>query len=109
MNRYTLHIPLYLNDGTPTPEPELRLIENAVISLAGGFTATDGIGAWRGDAETYREPMRLLAVDTADDIGPELLRIAERAAVRLDQEAVYVTRQEIETYLIAPARKEIAA
>ena len=40
MTRYTLTVPLTLNDGTRTPAAELSRIERELLSIAGGFTAT---------------------------------------------------------------------
>lgn len=104
MTRYTLHVPLMLNDGTPTDESELATIEGHLLSLVGGFTTTDGIGAWRADdGTTYREPVRLYVADTDADVLPELRQLAERAARRLAQEAVYLTAAPIRAELIVPS------
>lgn len=104
MTRYTLHVPLVLNDGTSTPEDVLGSTELELLQLAGGFTATDGYGGWIGDGGTiYREPVRLYAVD-AEGIEPELLQLADRIADRLDQEAVYLTRSPIAVQLVSPIR-----
>ena len=104
MTRYTLHVPLVLNDGTPTPEQELADVEAYLLDIAGGFTATDGIGGWRGDDGTvYREPVRLYLVDTADDIAYLLRQAAASVALNLDQEAVYVTAAPIQTTLVTAA------
>ena len=110
MTRYTLHIPEADNDGIPFDEPTFEVIERELLDIGGGFTTTPGVGGWQGDEQTYREPVRLYHVDTEDpDAGARLLALAERAARILLQEAVYLTRQSIETFLIAPAREEIPA
>ena len=101
MTRYTLHVPLTRNDGSPVEDDILALIEDDILGIAGGFTATDGIGAWRGDGTTYREPVRLFLVDTAEPDAPELLRaLASTVARWLDQEAVYLTAAELTTSLV---------
>lgn len=102
MTRLTLHIPLFLNDGTPTPESALEIIESDLLTVADGFTATDGIGAWRSDdGTTYREPVRLYAVDTdrPEYDARHIRHIAEWAAANLEQEAVYVTHAPIAAQL----------
>lgn len=101
MTRYTLHVPLILNDGAPTPEDTLADVESDLLDLAGGFTATDGVGGWRGDGTVYREPVRLYHIDTSDPDAPELLANLGRAVARwIGQEAVYLTAQPIGTELL---------
>lgn len=103
MTRYTLTVPLQLNDGTPTPDEELARIADELLDIAGGFTATDGTGTWRGDDRIYVEPVRVFTIDLADpaDLArPWLHSVAAEVAHRLDQEAVYVTEQAIDTALV---------
>jgi len=101
VTRHTLHIPEQLNDGTPVAPEYLETVESRLIDLGGGFTLTHGIGAWRSDDGTiYREPVRLYHVDTADDVRIALADLAERVSSVLDQEAVYVTEQDITTSLV---------
>lgn len=102
MTRYTLHVPRVDNHGAPVDPHELELIENQLVAVAGGWTSTRGVGAWRSPdtGTSYREPVTLYHVDSDADIAPELLTIAERAAERLEQEAVYVTAQDISVTLV---------
>lgn len=100
MTRYTIHVPTILNDGSPVAQGELALIESQILAVAGGYTVTRGFGAWQDNGITYRDPVKLYAVDSAEDIAPELIRIAERAAKRLAQEAVYMTAQDISVTLV---------
>ena len=102
MTRYTLHVPLQLNDGAPVDADTLATIESDLLDLAGGFTATEGIGAWRGNGgHVYREPVRLYHVDTAEPDAPELLAaLASSVARWLDQEAVYLTAAPLATQLL---------
>lgn len=107
MTRYTLHVPLQLNDGSDTPAFELHEIEKSLLHLVGGFTATDGAGSWLDDeGQLYREPVRLYATDTDADIRPELLGLAQSIAARLGQLAVYVTAQDVTTWLVEPEHAE---
>lgn len=107
MTRYTLHVPELLNDRTPIHGWQIDRIEADIIAIAGGFTQTRGFGGWRGETRYYREPVRLYQIDSADDIGGRLRDLAADIARRLDQEAVYLTAQEIQTFLVTPAREEI--
>ena len=110
MNRYTLHVPLVLNDGAPTPRAALRGIEDRLVDRFGGFTATTGTGGWKGADRAYVEPVQLYHVDT-DRYGvwDELRELAQTIATQLGQEAVYITRQTIFAAMIAPAVAEEAA
>lgn len=113
MIRYTLHVPEQRNDGSLIEPAYFEEIEGALEVLAGGWTLTPGIGGWRGENERYREPVRLYAMDVEQDLNGNLRRAlvlqAGRIADELEQEAVYLTRQDIETYFVSPARKEITA
>lgn len=113
MTRYTLHVPLLLNDGTPTPDWALSYVERELIRAGGGFTYTDGVGGWRSDSGVlYHEPIRLYFLDYAGDMREQLdtarhLRdVAADVAQTLRQEAVYLTRQDVATELVTP---EVAA
>lgn len=110
MIRYTLHVPETLNDGALVSEETFAQIEQTILNIAGGFTITPGIGGWLGESQTYREPVRLYLIDTDEDYrhGDKLHALAEEIAYELEQEAVYLTRQTIETYFVSPARREIA-
>jgi hypothetical protein len=100
VTRYTLHIPEQLNDGSPVGQGTFDWIERDLLDVAGGFTLTHGIGAWRGDDTVYREPVRLYSVDTADDVAAALTTVAQAARLALSQEAVYLTSTEIGTTLV---------
>ena len=104
MERYSITIPIHYNSGAPVPRPIFQEIEQELDQVVGGWTRLDGYGGWSGSDSYYREPIALYFVDTADPTASEaLLALARRTAEALRQEAVYVTRQEIETYLVAPA------
>lgn len=103
MTRYTLHVPARYNNGRPVTPHIMQGIESRLIDYAGGFTMTRADGAWRGDDGTiYHEPIRLYLVDTAEDISRQLHELAESVAIRLGQEAVYLTAQNITTSLVVP-------
>lgn len=103
MTRFTLHVPEAYNDGTPVGPATFDTIEGDILAHAGGFTLTHAIGAWKGDdGATYREHVRLYAVDTAENIGPALVTLANRIGVALRQEAVYLTAADVEPRLVYP-------
>src|SRR5581483_5080138 len=101
MTRYTLHVPEMLNDGTPVAPQRLRDIEEWLLAVFEGFTQTVARGAWRSDEQEYIEPIRLYLIDTDDSPSTSriLQKLAGDIAQELGQEAVYLTRQEIETFL----------
>lgn len=108
MTRYTLHVPEALNDGTPLTPQQTADIEEWLLAVFGGFTQTVARGAWRSDTQSYIEPMRLYLIDSDDSpqTAQTLQRLAGDIARELQQEAVYLTRQDIETFLVTPAREK---
>jgi len=110
VDRWTLHVPENYNDGSPVEPSVFEEIEDKILRLAGGFTRKLARGAWRGDEQDYHEPVGLYLIDTEDpSLEAELLELARDIAARLSQEAVYLTRQVIDTFLVTPAREEITA
>lgn len=102
MARYALHVPERLNDGSLIPSDYFVALEHELIALARGFTRTSATGGWRGVGDMHRDPVALYFIDTSDQrAGARLLDIAQRIARELAQEAVYVTRQEIDTFVVA--------
>ena len=110
MTRYTLHVPEQYNDGREIPGHIFDQVELEILQAAGGFTRTAGTGGWRGDdGNVYVEPVQLYHIDSADPTtAAVLLLLAEDLARQLDQEAIYLTRQEITTHFVT-AREEITA
>jgi hypothetical protein len=106
MTRYTLHVPLYLNDGTAVGDAYLESIEKALARRYGGYTRVESMGAWIGpDDALYREPMILLHVDADEEqvgwkTSDDLRGLAQLIAEALDQEAVYLTEQPIVTHFV---------
>lgn len=104
MVRYTLHVPLALNDGTPIPDEEIHGVEKRLLTLAGGFTRTEGLGGWLGeDGTIYREPMALFHVDDrGQNFGASMVDLARLVATAFQQEAVYLTTAPLAADLIRP-------
>lgn len=103
MTRFTLHVPRAYNDGREVEPDVLAWIENELVDVAGGFTATEAEGAWRGPrGKLYREPVRLYHVDADEDDASFLHTVADAVALGLKQLAVYLTAQPIETQLREP-------
>jgi hypothetical protein len=99
MTRFTLYVPELYNNGHPVPPSELERLEDELVRVAGGFTCTRALGAWG----TYREPMRLYAVDSDDpDVPGKLHKLASAVAARFDQEAVYLTHETLGVTLVKP-------
>jgi hypothetical protein len=110
MTRYTLHVPEQFNDGREIPGYLLDEIELDLAERFGGYTRTSATGGWRADDGTIHiEPMQLYIVDSAaPGTAGRLSVLAERLARDLKQDAIYLTEQEIQTYLVT-AREEIAS
>lgn len=106
--RWTLTVPLTLNDGTPVYAGDITAIESRLGDIAGGFTSADAVGAWRGEDQWYREPVRVYTFDVGYIADGDVRRLAADIARWLDQEAVYATRQDIVTFLVtAPEREAV--
>ncbi|MDQ5819899.1 MAG: DUF3574 domain-containing protein [Actinomycetota bacterium] len=99
MERITLHVPETLNDGVPVALGDLQAYETELLEIAGGFTVTPAIGAWRSPSgELHREPLRLYSLDVLDArvVRAQVLELAQRITAELEQEAVYVTVTRVE-------------
>jgi hypothetical protein len=102
MIRYTLYVPQAYNDGTPFPASALIDVEEIILGIAGGFTRTDSVGAWRDGDKIYREPISLYAVDSDDpEVPGKLHAFARVLRTSLDQEAIYLTHETIGATLIS--------
>lgn len=110
MTRYTLHVPENYNDGREIPGYVFDQVEQDLVDIVGGYTRTPGVGGWRSDMDTvYVEPVQVYTTDSADpDALQKLTNLARYLAQRLGQDAIYMTAQEIQTYLVT-AREEISA
>lgn len=102
MTRFTLHVPITLNDGREVAREVFDELEHRLLGTVGGFTKSRGIGGWRGEEQDYREHVDLYHVDTDDSSSTRgvLVRLAQWLASTLEQEAVYLTAQEIVTELV---------
>ena len=116
MHRITLHVPEALNDGSPIPAGYQTWVEDELGHIAAvaqvesgvgepGITICEhGTGLWWSPAwEKQREPMRLMAIDVADDgTSVDLVyRLAERIGADLGQNKVYMTTSPITVIVVA--------
>lgn len=98
MYRYTLTVPTIDNDGRPLTEVH----ENVRLSLERrfpGFTAHDGTGYWGGEHAGH-EPVTVYVIDAGADDLDHLRAIARYVKYVGQQDAVYLTRQTIDTWLV---------
>lgn len=101
MTRYTLTVPLEDNDGQPIPDVH-EYVRGLLAADFPAWTEVDGSGHWVGPAHIpYLEPVRVYIIDAggAND-HDELRAIATYVRRAARQDAVYLTRQPIETELI---------
>jgi hypothetical protein len=95
--RHTLHVPTLHSDGTRAPRALITWIEDRLIELGGGFTRLNAHGGWkREDGSNERDDLLIYVVDLAEASPLALGSIAQRVAVELDQDAVYLTVQTLE-------------
>lgn len=103
MERYALTVPKIHNDGTPVDQALLQGVMTTLTDLFGGCTLIDVEGAWQG-ARLYVEPGIRFEVDTDNPEAAALLTaIAGFLGDALAQECVYLTRQAIDAWLVAPS------
>lgn len=78
----------------------LRVLERDLVHAFGGFTATEGRGAWdNGDGSIEHEPVcvYLIAVDSEDmEALLTFNTLRDYVKARLGQKAVYLSRTTIE-------------
>lgn len=104
MARWTIHVPVHNNEQREIP----HVLDAARRALGdAGFQGRTVIrraqGDWQGDEYNYDvEEMDLIMVDAPDAPESEeaILGVAQLVKVMADQEAVYVTKQNITTYLV---------
>jgi|SRR5581483_6925078 len=102
--RYSIHVPLKDNNGRDIPH--VLGAARQALSAAGlkGRTVFPLVqGDWEGDDKSYQtEDMAIIVVDAPDN--PETLQAIKTTAQGVkeaaDQEAVYITKQDISTYLV---------
>lgn len=109
MIRYTITAPNTDNDGRLAPDgirPMPAYADYArklVLGRFNGATATRGRGYWRApDGAEYSDSVTVWTIDARPEDYSTVLAIAREIAAYARQEAVYVTRQNIETELVAP-------
>jgi hypothetical protein len=99
--RYTLHVPRCLNDGTDVHPNLIADIECQLRATFGAFTRTEAIGVWSDDDTIYEDSQYLYLIDcVSEQCGHQLREIAARVRNDLSQECVYVTCQQITTWLV---------
>lgn len=111
MVRYTLHVPLQADRGAG-PRGSTSVLHNEVQGtlsrMASGFTSVRAEGRWRdAHGAIVDEPIMLYMVDVPDDAHGSastdcftLRSLARYVKRELAQDAVYLTRQTIDTWLI---------
>jgi hypothetical protein len=109
-HRYTLTVPTHDNDGASL----LALhddVRGRLMDAFGGFTVTAGRGEWHTGADVAVDAVRVYTVDVDGGTHGErgwtaFARLAEYVARKARQDAVYLTRQPVETWLITAPEPE---
>ncbi len=101
MVRYTITLPTHDNDGHDLADVHEQAREY-LLRHFGAFTAHEALGAWRGAERTYAEPVVAYAVDVPDtrESYASLHALAQALKASGGQEAIYLTRQPVDTWLV---------
>ncbi len=99
--RYTLTLPMTGNNGRDLTAEHLRT-EDYLVRHFSAYTAHRAVGAWRGADGNYAEPVRVYTVDAPDtsESYAKLRALAQDLKLTCEQEAIYLTRQPVETWLV---------
>ncbi len=102
MLRYTLTLPTHDNSGRDLTSEHAH-IRSRLLRDFGGFTAHKARGHWRGaDDMRYAENVVVYTFDiiATDNVPGALVALADALKVSCGQEAIYLTRQPVETWLV---------
>lgn len=101
MVRYSLTLPTHDNAGRDLRAAHKRA-STYLLAHFGAYTAHDAEGAWNGVGTTHSEPVVVYTVDAPDtsEACARLHALATQLKADARQEAVYLTRQLIETWLV---------
>ncbi len=99
--RYTLTLPTHDNDGLGLSHAHACL-RAELLGHFGGFTVHEARGHWSGADGNYAEPVLVYTVDAPDtsESYAKLRALAAALKVSCGQEAIYLTRQPVETWLV---------
>lgn len=111
--RFTLHVPIRDNDGQPFGPEVFQGIESRLLDIGGGgFSAWQGGGVWRNPdtGQVFAEPVVFYAIDAVEPeyVAEPLRDLASFLADALQQDAVYLTRQDIAAQLVTREVADVA-
>ncbi len=101
MVRYTLTLPTHGNAGRSLADQHAQSAEY-LLAQFGAYTVHAATGAWSGADRDYTEPVTVYVVDAPDtsESYAKLHALAQYLKLTCEQEAVYLTRQPVKTFLI---------
>lgn len=97
---YTLHVPTHDNAGRPLGAVHDHVVAT-LLAAFGAYDADAATGGWKGASAIYCDAKIRYSVDTAkSSASSHLTLLAQYVKREAGQEAVYLTRAPIETFLI---------
>jgi hypothetical protein len=96
MTRFTITCPLVDNSGTERTDFPQHLEKLLRASGIEGWTALPGSGVWHH----FTEPVTVYVIDGPAPLFATLEAVAEDFALYAGQDAVYLTREPIETFIV---------
>ncbi len=103
MALYTLYVPTHLNSGDPVSASFFDAFESRLAGIAGGYTRTDGIGAYQmTDGTLKREPVYVytLLAPGNPSTRERVHNVARHVKLWLAQESVLVTVALVDSELV---------
>jgi hypothetical protein len=97
---YTITIPDTLNDGTPVLDDYFETLESRFCDVFGGFLHVLGLGGFKGEHRVYHEAVTVYQLHGTHDHLAWLLALAEDVKRDLKQEAVYITRANLDAWMV---------
>lgn len=87
--RYNMHIRLFVGADNGTKKVNKAIVEQTLLDNFYGYTLTESIGYWNGEAIKCKE-LSIIADITTDKTKIDILAVIEELKTKLNQESVGV-------------------
>ena len=93
-----IHLPLTYNDRSPIEPEKIGTFLVELEDLFGGYTVSRASwdGFWKDGEEEYRDRIRIIFIDGADEIKTQFERISIEYTAYLGQKKIYITYYDVQ-------------